>query len=179
MRSPTDQMPALLIQPPRLVDVPTSGETVTTRSATSGASRTRSTKKRPNACCVDSDPLCSRPRSSGAPGRRAQRRLRARGVQRGPWVVRVRAQRAGELRVLLRVEQGAVVGGMALRRQHPALDGVGEHDGGAARLGVGLAVGVDVRAEVMATEIAEGGEEITVLQAGHVDLQALAQLARV
>ena len=68
IRSPGAQMPALLIQPPRLVEVPTSGETVTTRSATSGASRTRSTKKRPNACWVDSSPLCSRPRSSGTAG---------------------------------------------------------------------------------------------------------------
>jgi hypothetical protein len=42
-----------LIQPPRFVDDATSGLTVTTCAATSGASRARSTKKRPNACCVD------------------------------------------------------------------------------------------------------------------------------
>ena len=49
--------------------MPTSGETVTTRSATSGASRTRSTKKRPNACCVEPVPVCLRPRSAGTFGR--------------------------------------------------------------------------------------------------------------
>ena len=65
IRSPMLQMPALLIQPPRLVDVPTSGLTVTTRSATSGASRARSTKKRPNACWVDAVPVCLRPTDSG------------------------------------------------------------------------------------------------------------------
>ena len=67
-RSPTDQMPDLLIQPPRLVELATSGLTVTTRSATSGASCTRSTKKRPNACCVDSLPRCVRPSVAGTSG---------------------------------------------------------------------------------------------------------------
>src|SRR5215216_5500102 len=67
-RSPTDQMPALLIQPPRLVELATSGLTVTTRSATSGASCTRSTKKRPKACCVDSFPRCLRPSAGGGSG---------------------------------------------------------------------------------------------------------------
>ncbi len=71
IRSPGAQMPALLIQPPRLVEVPTSGETVTTRPATSGASRTRSTKKRPNACWVDSVALVLAAR--GRPARRAGR----------------------------------------------------------------------------------------------------------
>ncbi len=46
------QMPTLLIQPPRLVDDATSGLTVTTRSATEGASRARASKKRPSVCCV-------------------------------------------------------------------------------------------------------------------------------
>ncbi len=49
-------MPTWLIQPPRLVEEATSGLTVTTRSATSGASRARSTKKRPNACWVETLP---------------------------------------------------------------------------------------------------------------------------
>ncbi len=61
-------MPDLLIQPPRLVEVPTSGDTVTTRAATSGASRSRSTQKRPNACWVDARPRCSRPSETGTAG---------------------------------------------------------------------------------------------------------------
>ena len=68
IRSPMLKMPALLIQPPRLVHVPTSGETVTTRAATSGASRARSTKKRPNAFWVENLPWCLRPRSAGILG---------------------------------------------------------------------------------------------------------------
>ena len=67
-RSPTDQMPDLLIQPPRFVELATSGLTVTTRSATSGASCTRSTKKRPKACWVDSCPRCLRPSEAGTAG---------------------------------------------------------------------------------------------------------------
>ena len=67
-RSPTEKIADLLIHPPRLVELATSGLTVTTRSATSGASCTRSTKKRPNACCVDSLPRCLRPRLAGTAG---------------------------------------------------------------------------------------------------------------
>jgi hypothetical protein len=57
MRSPSCHTPERLIQPPRLVEEATSGLTVTTRAATSGAAWARSTKKRPNACWVDARPL--------------------------------------------------------------------------------------------------------------------------
>ena len=108
-RSPTDQIPDLLIQPPRFVELATSGLTVTTRSATSGASCTRSTKKRPKACWVDSLPRCLRPSVGRHLGRRARLGLLARERRRGggrelalraarvegrPRVLRVRAQLA-------------------------------------------------------------------------------------
>ena len=85
IRSPSCQTPARLIQPPRLVEEATSGLTVTTCAATSGAAWARSTKNRPNACWVDSAPECSRPRSTGAGrGRRGSigsRRSRAAAVR--------------------------------------------------------------------------------------------------
>ena len=144
-------MPALLIQPPRFVEVPTSGETVTTRSATSGASRTRSTKKRPNACCVDARPVCSRPRPAGTSGggatnfgggRSSRRPVAAHSsasalpsAKPRPRIARVGPELAGEVGVLLVVQQRGVVGRVALGRQRPALDRVREDDGraGSAR----------------------------------------------
>jgi len=68
---------------------------------------------------------------------------------------------------------------VALRRQPPALDGVGEDDGGALADGVGLAVGGEQRREVVPAEVAEGRQERLVVEVVHVDLDALAQLARV
>ena len=68
MRSPRFQTPARLIQPPRFVDDATSGLTVTTCRVTSGAVCARSTKNRPNACCVDAAPWWSRPTSTGTAG---------------------------------------------------------------------------------------------------------------
>ena len=196
MRSPGDQIPALLIQPPRFVEVPTSGETVTTRSATSGASRTRSTKKRPNACWVEAVPLCSRPRSSGharrvddelrraavEPPRRGRaqlglRRCRRRSVAHG--ILRVGAERLRELPVLLLVEQRGVVGRVALGRQPPALDRVGEHDRRAVAHRVGLAVAVEQRAEVVAAEVAERVQQLVVLEVVGDHLEPPPQLARV
>src|SRR3954463_12562305 len=205
MRSPRLQMPILLIQPPRLVDVPTSGETVTTRSATSGASRARSTKKRPNACWVDSRPVCRRARAGGRRGGwgagvgrdagrrrgarrlpaqaggsgRAQLRLRTAGGERPPRVLAVLVQLLGERAVLVLGEQRGVVGGVALGGQRPALDRVGEDDGGPVAHLVGLAVAVDQRREVVPAEVAEGGEQVGVGEVGDVDLEALAQLRRI
>ena len=141
-RSPTDQIPDLLIQPPRFVELATSGLTVTTRSATSGASCTRSTKKRPNACWVDSWPRCLRPSVGGTSGgsraaraRRARAR-RGRGAQLGLGAARRRSCAQGssasapscsrELRELLGGQQRRVVLRVALDRQRPALDRVGE-----------------------------------------------------
>ena len=68
MRSPGFQTPARLIHPPRFVEEATSGETVTTRAAASGAAWARSTKKRPKACWVEADPRCSRPTDAGSAG---------------------------------------------------------------------------------------------------------------
>ncbi len=69
---PCSRRPTRLIQPPRFVEEATSGLTVTTRSATSGAACARSTKKRPNACCVEAVPACARPTSRGTARRRAR-----------------------------------------------------------------------------------------------------------
>src|SRR5215216_5842144 len=195
IRSPIEKIPALLIQPPRLVDVPTSGETVTTRSATSGASRARSTKKRPKACWVDSLPRCPRPRSGGtrggstakngglhplepAGGRGAQLGGRAARGERRPRIVRVGAELLGERLVLSLVEQRGVVRRMALGRQRPALDGVREDDAGTVVDGVGVAVAVEQRAEVVAAQVAEGSQQLGVVEVARVDLEALAQLVR-
>ncbi len=193
MRSPTDQIPALLIQPPRLVEVPTSGDTVTTRAATSGASRSRSTQKRPNACWVDSRPRCSRPSDAGTAGgsrsstgsRRSRaaasahsRRLRRVVLEAGPRVVRIGAQHGRQLGELLGREQRRVVGRMALGRQPPALDRVGEHDARAVAHLVGRPEAVDQRAEVVAAEVAERGQQIGVVAGEHRRPRAAAAARR-
>src|SRR5215210_7833209 len=163
-RSPTDQIPDLLIQPPRLVELATSGLTVTTRSATSGASCTRSTKKRPNACCVDSLPRCFRPSAGGTSGggRRGGLALPAAWVERGPRVVSVRAERIRELGELLDGEERRVVLRMPLDRERPALDRVGEDHGRAIVLH--RPVRLDQLADVVAAEIAEGAPQLVVGQ---------------
>ena len=56
VRSAGDQTPTLLIQPPRLVLELTSGLTVTTRLAASGASLVKSRSTRPSAAWVDAVP---------------------------------------------------------------------------------------------------------------------------
>ena len=71
-----------------------------------------------------------------------------------------------------------MVGRVALGGQRPALDRVGEHDARAVAHGVGLAVGVDQRGEVVPAEVAEGGQQVAVGEPRDVDLQALAQLGR-
>jgi hypothetical protein len=72
-----------------------------------------------------------------------------------------------------------VVGGVALGRQPPALDRVGEDDARAVADGVRLAVAVDQRGEVVAAEVPECREQLALVEPGGVDLEALAQLARV
>ena len=67
---------------------------------------------------------------------------------------------------------------MALGRQRPALDRVGEDDARAVADGVGLPVAVEQAREVVAAEVAEGGEEILVVEVVDVDLDALPQLRR-
>jgi hypothetical protein len=68
VRSLADHTPTLLTQPPRLVLELTSGLTVTTRPAASGASRVRSSRARPSAAWVVATPAGVRPRSSGTRG---------------------------------------------------------------------------------------------------------------
>ncbi len=77
-----------------------------------------------------------------------------------------------------RGEQRGVVGRMTLGRQRPALDRVGEHDARPVAHGVGLAVAVEQRAEVVAAEVAEGRQQRRVVEPARVDLQPLAQLGR-
>jgi len=68
VRSPEDHAPTLLTQPPRFVDEVTSGVTVTTRRAASGASRVRSSSTRPSAAWVVEVPAGVRPKSRGSAG---------------------------------------------------------------------------------------------------------------
>ena len=72
-----------------------------------------------------------------------------------------------------------MVRGVALGRQPPALDRVGEDDARAVAHGVGLAEGRDQRAEVVPAEVAERGQQLGVVARQHADLEPLAQLARV
>jgi hypothetical protein len=68
VRSAADHTPTLLTQPPRLVLELTSGLTVTTRRAASGACLVRSSSTRPGAACVDVVPAGVRPMSAGIAG---------------------------------------------------------------------------------------------------------------
>ena len=68
---------------------------------------------------------------------------------------------------------------MALGRQRPALDRVGEDDARAVADLVRLAVAVDQAREVVAAEVAEGRQQLVVVEVVDVDLDALAQLGRV
>ena len=68
VRSRADHTPTLFTQPPRLVLELTSGLTVTTRLAASGASRVRSSRARPSAAWVVAVPDGVRPRSCGTAG---------------------------------------------------------------------------------------------------------------
>ena len=110
---------------------------------------------------------------------RAQLRLRAALLERRPRVARVGAERCRELAVLLLVEQGGVVRGVALGRQLPALDRVGEHDRGAVAHGVGLVVGAQQPPEVVTAEVAKGGEQFGVVEIVGDDLEPPSQLLRV
>ena len=67
-RPAMDHTPVLLIQPPRFVDVATSGLSVTTWSATSGCARCRSDRNRPSAACVEVVALGAYPSSAGTAG---------------------------------------------------------------------------------------------------------------
>ena len=188
-------MPAWLIQPPRLVEEATSGLTVTTCSTTSGAAWPRSTKKRPNDCWVEVSPMCARPTSLGGAGA-----VRGGGVSRSrrcaassqssasgrpggegrPRVGAVGAELGGELLPLLDREQRGVVGRVALRRQRPGLDRVGEHDRRAVGRLVGLAEGVEQVGEVVAAEVPQRGRGLGVGDLGQqpLDRAAVAAVAR-
>ena len=161
-RSRAAHTPTLLTQPPRLVDELTSGASVTTRAAASGADRVRSSSARPSAAWVVAVPDGVRPRSAGTAGGaaagdrvaaqaggglRTQRGL-GRAVRRTAPTGRRRRSRAARAssRELHRRQQRRVVLGVPLGRQAVALDGVGEdHRGpGVVDGGEGLAQGVEV-----------------------------------
>ena len=72
-----------------------------------------------------------------------------------------------------------MVRGVALGGQRPALDRVGEDDARPVADLVGLAVAVDQAREVVAAEVAERGQQVGVVEVVDVDLDPLAQLARV
>ncbi len=203
MRSPACQTPTRLIQPPRLVDEATSGLTVTTRFAISGAPWARSTKKRPKACWVEAVPACSCPSSAGTSsvgtgvtaGRssraaaRRQSSLLGAAVREGrPRIVGVGAEVGGEVAPLLVAEERRVVAGMALGRQAPGLDRVGEDHRRAVDHLVGGGERVEQHRQVVAAEVAEREQQLVVVEvrdrvrdgppAGAVPGQALAQHRR-
>ena len=94
-------------------------------------------------------------------GRRGAQPPLGRVVLEGPpRVVGVGAQLPGEVDELLVVEQRRVVGRVALGGQRPALDRVGEDDRRAVAHGVGGAVGGQQPLEVVAAEVAEGGQQL-------------------
>ena len=156
MRSPRFHTPTRLIQPPRFVEDATSGLTVTTCSATLGrrvgAGRRRSARtpagstRRPRGRGPRSAGTPRRPAAGAARRARAARR-RARhsaasgepGAKPRPRIVGVGAELAGELRPLRVAQQRRVVARVALGRQPPGLDRVGEDHRRPVVIGVGRA----------------------------------------
>ena len=143
-RSRADHTPTLFTQPPRLVDDETSGASVTTRFAASGAVRVRSSRVRPSAAWVVACPpgvaadvggqLGHGVRRDGRAaeaigGVAAQRRGGRRCREAGPGLVGGRADLLGQLAPLLGGEQRGVVLRVALRGQAVALDRVREEHG--------------------------------------------------
>ena len=100
----------------------------------------------------------------------AQLALRAGRVERGPGLVGVGAQRAGQLEHLLAREQRGVVLRVALDRQRPALDRVGEHHRRA--VAVHGAVGLDQLGRVVPAQVAQAGAQLAVAQLHHEPLAA-------
>ena len=111
-RSRAAHTPTLLTQPPRLVDELTSGASVTTRAAASGADRVRSSSARPSAAWVVAVPDGVRPRSAGTAG----------GATAGTGSRRSRAAVLGAQRGL----------GRAVRERRPRVVGVGSRAGSAS-----------------------------------------------
>ena len=85
----------------------------------------------------------------------------------------------GQLGELLGRQQRRVVGGMALGRQPPALDRVREDHARPVAHRVGVPEALDQRAEVVAAEVAEGGEQLGVVAGQHAHLEPPPQLRRV
>jgi len=111
--------------------------------------------------------------------RLAQLRLGRAGRERPERVRRVLAQLGRQLGVLRRVEQRGVVRGVAFGRQRPALDRVGEDHARAVADLVRLAVAVEQSREVVAAEVAEGRQQLVVVEVVDVDLDALSELGRI
>ena len=104
-------------------------------------------------------------------GVRAQPRLRRAVLERRPRVVGRGLERARQLGELLVGEQRRVVRRVALGRQPPALERVGEHDARPVAHLVGRAEALDQRAEVVPAEVAERGQELGVLARQRADLE--------
>ena len=102
------------------------------------------------------EPLAGRPRTARPAASRVER-LRTASSGSSPSL-------AASSRYCVVVEQRRVVGGVALGGQRPALDRVGEDDARAVADRVGLAVAVDQAREVVAAEVAEGGEQVVVVE---------------
>ncbi len=178
-RSRADQTPTLFTQPPRLVEELTSGHSVTTRRAASGADRVRSSSARPSAAWVVAVPLGVRPMSVGtdgaAAGRTGSRRSRSatcgaqpgrRGAVGEP---RPRGRRigAGALRELAELGVGelrGVVLRVPLAGQPVALHGVGEDHRGAAV--VDRRERLAERGQVVPAQVAHRGVQGRVVQLG-------------
>ena len=120
----------------------------------------------------------TRARAAGRPPRTAPRRGSPRAAapmgRRGPSP----AAAASSAYCCVRQQRG-VVRRMALGRQPPALDRVGEDDGRPVADRVGLGVAGEQRGEVVAAEVAERRQQLVVGEPGDVDLEPLAQLPRV
>ena len=86
------------------------------------------------------------------------------GVEARPGIAGVGAELAGERLELGLGEQRRVVRRVALGRQPPALDRVGEDHARAVGDGVGRPVGVEQRLEVVPAEVADGAQQLVVVE---------------
>ena len=83
-------------------------------------------------------------------------------VERGPRIVGVGVERLGQLEHLVAGQQRGVILGMALDRQRPTLDRVGEHHRRA--VGVDGAVGLDQLGRIVTAEVAQGRAQLRVAE---------------
>ena len=189
-RSSGDHTPTLLSHPARLVVELTSGLTVTTRLAASGASRVRSSRVRPSAACVVVVASGVRPISAGTAGGAvtgdlvaaqplrggiAHRARRGVGLEPGPRRRRVHAERRGEVGELLVAQQRRMILRMALDRQAVTLDRVGDDHRRPAV--VDLRVRLPQRVQVVPAQVADRLDQGAIVQFGDQAPDGLAVLA--